>query len=296
MKRILVVDDDASSIEIFKTILEGLSYVVHAITNPELAIETIRIMYPDLIMLDWCMPQKDGIEVLKTIKCNKEYRNIPVILSTGVRTSPNEMKMALEAGAMDFIRKPVDEIELEARIASAFRIIHYHQKNIELAIKLKNEQLENEEMKRTMLETQLYKKEQEIKLTAIALHQNKDFVSHLKEELEASNIEFAPQQRQYLFQLINKYIKITNSDDWNFFSQQFTELNAPFYANINAVAPDLTWGELRLCALLKIGLSLKEITAVNNSNYAAVKKALYRIRRKLNINEEEDIHFFLQKF
>lgn len=296
MKRILVVDDDLSCQEIIKTILEDLNYVVHTISNPEETMDTIRIMYPDLIILDWSMPQQDGISVLKTIKCHDDYKRIPVILSTGLRTSPSEMKMALEEGAIDFLRKPLDEVEVEARVASIFRTIHQHKKYIDLAVRLKNEQLENEKMRRKMLETQLYKKKQEIKLTAVTVNQNKEFISSLKEEIESSQIEFAPQQRKYLSQLLNKYVNITNSSDWNYFSQQFTELNAQFYAHIHATAPDMTWGELRFCALLKMGLSLKEITAVNNSTYEAVKKALYRIRRKLNLNEEENIHFFLQKF
>lgn len=295
MKRILVVDDDTSCHEIIKTILEELNYVVHTISNPEETMETIRIMYPDLIILDWCMPQQDGISVLKTIKCHPDYKYIPVILSTGIRCSPSELKIALEEGAVDFLRKPLDEVEVDARVSSIFRTMHEHKKQLDLAVRFKNEQLDNEKKHRNILEAELYKKKQEIKLTAVTINQNQNFISNLKDEIANSEIEFAPQQKKYLSRLLNKYVNLSTSADWIFFSQQFTELNAPFYAKINAIAPDITWGELRFCALLKIGLSLKEISVANNSSYDAVKKALYRLRRKLHLKEEDNIYFILQK-
>ena len=70
------------------------------------------------------------------------------------------------------------------------------------------------------------------------------------------------------------------------FEKRFTELNREFYNKLNVQFPDLSTGEQRLCAFFKLGLSTKEIAIINYSSYEAIRKTIYRIRKKLNQNEK----------
>ncbi|MBT3207536.1 MAG: hybrid sensor histidine kinase/response regulator [Bacteroidetes bacterium] len=72
----------------------------------------------DLIIMDWDMPAMTGIEALKILKEDKRTKHIPVIMFTGVMTTSENLMTALDAGAVDYIRKPIDKIELIARIRS----------------------------------------------------------------------------------------------------------------------------------------------------------------------------------
>jgi len=77
---------------------------------------------PDLIITDWEMPIMNGIEFIKLLKSNEKTHDIPVIMCTGVMTTPENLKTALDAGAVDYIRKPVEKLELMARVNSMLKL------------------------------------------------------------------------------------------------------------------------------------------------------------------------------
>lgn len=91
-------------------------------TVPTITIDIAKKMHPDLIITDWFMLQMNGLEFIKKIKSNPETKDILIMVATGVMTAANDMKVAMEAGATDFIRKPIDEIELLARTNSMMQI------------------------------------------------------------------------------------------------------------------------------------------------------------------------------
>jgi DNA-binding NarL/FixJ family response regulator len=80
------------------------------------------------------------------------------------------------------------------------------------------------------------------------------------------------------------------------FEKRFTELNVEFYKNLRTTYPMLSSNELRLCAFYKIGLSAKEISILIYSSYDAIRKAVYRIRKKMQISEKTELALFLQDF
>ncbi len=121
---ILVVDDKPENL---KTIIDYLKksdtqYTILKAPNGKIACRLAEKKLPDLIIMDWEMPVMDGIEAIKHIKGNKITKDIPVIMATGVMTSAKNLKTALEAGAVDYIRKPIDEIELAARVNSTLKL------------------------------------------------------------------------------------------------------------------------------------------------------------------------------
>ena len=102
MKKILIIDDEPDSIAVFDLLLTNLNYEVLSESNPLNALEMIQATLPDLVILDWLMPQMEGIEVLSKIKSTLEIKEIPVIISSGIRTQSTNLQTALSLGAIDF--------------------------------------------------------------------------------------------------------------------------------------------------------------------------------------------------
>ncbi len=116
-KKILLLDDEPEILKIIYEIFEenNLLYKIINFRKAKIALQILEKENPDLIITDWEMPEMDGIEFIKAIKRNKNIADIPIIMCTGAMTSSENLQTALNAGAADFIRKPIDKIELIAR-------------------------------------------------------------------------------------------------------------------------------------------------------------------------------------
>src|SRR4029078_874001 len=119
--KILVVDDHEDNIELLRARLEARGYEVHGARAGSAALKAVEKIIPDLILLDVMMPKMDGMEVVKRLKANKELPFIPVILQTALDSTANTVE-GLGAGADDYITKPINFAELEARVNSLLRI------------------------------------------------------------------------------------------------------------------------------------------------------------------------------
>jgi two-component system, cell cycle response regulator len=118
--RILVVDDVATNRIVMKVKLAAACYAVDQADSGAEALRAATLGQPDLILLDVLMPDMSGLEVCRRLKADPETADIPVILVTAL--SDRASKMAgLEAGADDFLTKPVDEVTLLARVRSLLR-------------------------------------------------------------------------------------------------------------------------------------------------------------------------------
>jgi len=122
--RILVVDDVPQNVRLLEALLTPHGYEVAVAENGTTALERVRSERPDLILLDVVMPDMDGYEVCRRLRQNDETAVLPVIMVTS--SIGQEKKMAIEAGADDFIPKPLDHDELLARVRSLLRIKRYH--------------------------------------------------------------------------------------------------------------------------------------------------------------------------
>ena len=123
-KKILVVDDQPSSLQVIVTFLERTedNYDIYQALDGEECLRIASEKHPDLIIIDWVMPGISGIDVIKQLKSDKETTDIPVIVCTGLMTSPQDLRTAFEAGAVDYLRKPYDMIELIARVRSVISL------------------------------------------------------------------------------------------------------------------------------------------------------------------------------
>lgn len=134
--RILVVDDNPDNVEIIATRLRFRGYDVIESVHGHDALAKVEAAPPDLILLDVMLPDIDGYEIARRIKGNPELPYIPIILVTA-RDSTQDKVMGLDAGADDYLTKPINFPELEARVRSMLRI-----KKLQDELEEKNRELE----------------------------------------------------------------------------------------------------------------------------------------------------------
>ncbi|MCW3788572.1 adenylate/guanylate cyclase domain-containing protein [Plebeiibacterium sediminum] len=135
--KILIVDDMSIIIDIIISHLDemGQNFIYLKASNGRDACKIALQSNPDLIIMDWEMPKMTGIDALSLLKKKEQTKNIPVIISSGFSDAKN-VRQALETGAIDYIRKPIDPIELIARVRSVLALSSsinaLRQKQIEL--------------------------------------------------------------------------------------------------------------------------------------------------------------------
>jgi diguanylate cyclase (GGDEF) domain len=132
--KILVVDDSKLDIRLMTDILQSQGYTVYSCMDGNAVLEKAYMIKPAAIILDVILPGIDGFEVCRLLKSDINTESIPVIMVTA---SPNslDVKKALELGAFDYIKKPIDEIEVIARIQSVIRFNEYQEKLKNMALK-----------------------------------------------------------------------------------------------------------------------------------------------------------------
>jgi diguanylate cyclase (GGDEF)-like protein len=115
------VDDIPANTQLFKNHLSSAGYEVIMAANGEQALNIVRDQKPDLILLDVMMPKMDGFQVCKILKSNDMTFYLPIIMVTALNEVEDKVK-GIEAGADDFITKPLNKMELLARVKSLLRI------------------------------------------------------------------------------------------------------------------------------------------------------------------------------
>lgn len=266
---ILVVDDDLDVLHLNHKMIREISsqYNVFVANSPLKALEIANKRLPDIIITDWYMPEMSGIELVTTLKENKKTKDIPVIITTGVRLSDEDLCIALEAGAVDYIRKPIIKTELQARVNSALLLSQSYKE----ALKAKDAELNQ---------------------NAILLAKNNEFLKsvqgHLARLKDSDSI--IDQTISTLNSEINVYLK---SDAWDRFETSFQNLHGDFNKRLLKKHPDLRPKELKLAALLILGMSTKNIASVFTMSEDSVKVSRYRLRKKLMLSEKENLQNYL---
>lgn len=120
-QRVLVVDDDAANIALLRALMEAQGYEVASAEDGVEALEQVAAAPPDLILLDVMMPGEDGYAVCRQLKQHRETRLVPIVLITSLAGEADRIA-GLEAGADDFLTKPVSAAEVRARARSLLKL------------------------------------------------------------------------------------------------------------------------------------------------------------------------------
>lgn len=90
--------------------------------NGKIALSKTIAQIPDVILIDWVMPEMDGLEVTKRLREHEKTKLIPIIMITSKMNTKEDLKNAFDAGVTDFINRPYDKLELLSRIKAALRL------------------------------------------------------------------------------------------------------------------------------------------------------------------------------
>ena len=118
--KVLAVDDSKENLELIQALLSVAGYEVVTASNGEEALVLVEKESPDLILIDAMMPKMDGFEVCARLKSKKETRLIPVVLVTPVEETEYKIR-GFEAGVDDFVHRPINSVELLARVRCLVR-------------------------------------------------------------------------------------------------------------------------------------------------------------------------------
>ncbi len=113
--KILVIDDQPANLEVLVSFLKEHDFTVRIAENGKWALQVLETYQPDIIILDVMMPEMDGFETCRRIKSNKDTADIPVFFMTALESVQDKVA-GFEAGGVDYITKPFQQIEVLARL------------------------------------------------------------------------------------------------------------------------------------------------------------------------------------
>ncbi len=121
--KILIADDNMQNCELLEAYLSDEPYEITMAYDGQETLNKVQEFEPDLILLDIMMPKLSGYEVCQRIRKNPETRSIPILMVTALNEM-GDIEKAVQAGADDFLTKPINRIELSVRVRSLLRVRH----------------------------------------------------------------------------------------------------------------------------------------------------------------------------
>jgi len=156
------------------------------------------------------------------------------------------------------------------------------------------------EQKNTLLEKEKLSKDLEFKnkeLTTNVLYllKKNEFISGISKKLKTINFDSFDKDENTIGQIISELDKSISNDNWEDFEVRFQEVHVGFYNHLSKEFPTLTPNELRLCAFLRLNMTSKEIAEITFQSIDSIRTARYRLRKKLNLEREDNLVAFLTK-
>ncbi|HEX2933821.1 MAG TPA: response regulator [Bacteroidales bacterium] len=284
---ILVVDDQPEYIQTYAGYFfeEKVPYKIISALNGEMAIDIALGESPDVIIMDWQMPVMDGITAIKEFKKRDQLKDIPIIIATGIMLGSSELKKALEAGASDYISKPIDKIELLARVNSHIKLANYIK-----TIKSHKELIERERIDFAIHLGQVLKelclKTEDILQFTFREHKSVMSKIELLKKQEIDEIETL----EYITKLLSEIS--TNYNGYSTICQMYIQ-EEDFIQRLLQKHPGLLPNEIELCLWLRKNMDSKNIALLTFRSINTVKVARSKLRLKLNLPEEDNLFSYL---
>jgi len=143
---------------------------------------------------------------------------------------------------------------------------------------------EQKRLKEMQLQNDIDHKESQLSALALQMLRKNELLQELNEKIEQQS---QPEARQ----LINR--ELHREKEWDDFNLYFESLNKNFFSRLKEAFPEITPNDLRICALIKMNMSIKEMAGIMNISADSVKTARYRLRKKLQLNTEDNLTEFL---
>ncbi len=283
-KKILIVDDKKEYLQTaMQYIIEdSIPYALLSAPNGEIGIEIATKELPDVIVMDWEMPGISGVEATRQLKNKKETKDIPIIIATGIRITPDDLRFALEAGASDFLRKPLDKTEFLARVNS-------HLKQAEYVKTIKSQAdiiLAAENAKLNDMVQYLNDANQDTSDVLTFYYHTLTLLAQKLEEIKVGDC-FDDDVESVISALRTINQRAKSLLDRNLFpNKQFVECLLKSHDKLTA-------REIQLCYLIKQGLQTKEIADLTFREPGSVKVSRSRLRKKLLLDEKENLYTYL---
>jgi tetratricopeptide (TPR) repeat protein len=157
-------------------------------------------------------------------------------------------------------------------------------------LRQKSLELENEK-----LNIDLEYKNKELTTNVIYLARTNEFISGIAEKLMKHRIYFTKENQKLVDGLIRELTSFSDRDTWKEFELRFQEVHKDFYNKLNEQFPDLSSNEKKLCAFLRLNMTTKEISAITYQSINSITVARSRLRKKLGIDQDENLIAFLEK-
>ena len=152
--RIFIIEDEPSIIQLVQHNLEKNGFIVSSSINGNDGLKELKKFQPDLLLLDWMLPDLSGIEICKSIRKDNSFKSLPVIMLTAKGEEEDKIK-GLDSGVDDYLTKPFSFNELMARIKAVLRRSNPN---------IISDSLEYEDLILDRIEKRVFRDQQEIKL------------------------------------------------------------------------------------------------------------------------------------
>jgi CheY-like chemotaxis protein/DNA-binding CsgD family transcriptional regulator len=268
---IQVVDDDPVAVLLMTVLLEkGIDCKVSVANDGREAVLQAKELLPNLILMDWIMPNLDGIEAVKLLKDDILTAIIPVIFVTCISDKDALIK-AYDAGVTDFINKPIQEEDLLVRVKSALKMSDIQRENLDAVRK---------EMLAQSLKNVYYDGLQS------------KFLNTLK-EYKGSVLTDSVKAESQLKEIIHELEANTKDKTWDRLENIVQETDPEFLRKLGDKHQQLTRTEIKLCYLLRLNMSTKDISNLTFQTQESVHQARMRLRKKLNLSSEDNLSGYL---
>jgi len=219
-----------------------------------------------------------------------------------VRNLEMQMEVSEKTRQLELVEKEKKYTELKnyflyvilaiTLIASCFMVYYQkrvHNRDKEILKKKEEVQqaiIEQQRLKDIQLSNEIDYKESQLSALTLQMLQKNELLQELKEKLDNGSKD------QEISKVVNK--GFNQDKDWEDFNLHFESINRNFYAKVREAFPGISPNELKICALIKLNLSIKEMASILNISPDSVKTARYRLRKKLQLNTEDNLTEFIQ--
>ena len=160
--------------------------------------------------------------------------------------------------------------------------------------KQNNLEVKSLELEKQNLERELEFRTKELATNVMYMARTSEFISRISEKLLKSKMYFTKDNQQVIHKIITELQTYIDQDTWTEFEIRFQQVHNDFYTSLNKYHPDLTANEKKLCAFLRLNMTTKEISAITYQSLNSIVVARSRLRKKLNIDRDENLVAYLE--